>query len=75
MHQVEMAADTLYKAKTIRGLCRLAVDQEAVSIGSPKDDVYAIALLSDEFIYGFSHFTQKRDPTSRRGYEVRPAFS
>ncbi|KAE9409613.1 hypothetical protein BT96DRAFT_984670 [Gymnopus androsaceus JB14] len=26
---------------------------------------------SDEFIYGFSHFTQKRDPTSRRGYEQR----
>ncbi|KAF5392310.1 hypothetical protein D9757_001611 [Collybiopsis confluens] len=24
---------------------------------------------ADEFIYGFSHFTQKRDPTSKRGYE------
>ncbi|KAF9065860.1 hypothetical protein BDP27DRAFT_1228430 [Rhodocollybia butyracea] len=25
----------------------------------------------DGFIYGFSHFTQKRDPTSKRGYEQR----
>ncbi|PSR72943.1 hypothetical protein PHLCEN_2v11180 [Hermanssonia centrifuga] len=28
-------------------------------------------VTKDGFIYGFSHFTQRRDPTSKRGYQQR----
>lgn len=30
---------------------------------------YDRPVSNDGFMYGFSHFTQRRDPTSKRGYQ------
>ncbi|KIK62649.1 hypothetical protein GYMLUDRAFT_242791 [Collybiopsis luxurians FD-317 M1] len=41
---------------------------ERIGVSSEKRPANA-----DEFIYGYSYFTQKRDPSSKRGYEQRSA--
>ena len=38
-------------------------------------DDHARPLSSDGFIYGYSHFTQKRDRSSKRGYKQVSRFS
>ena len=45
------------------------------TLESEKDiNGYERPVCNDGFLYGFSHFTQRRDPSSKRGYQQVPSL-